>query len=274
MAITTSARFGITRWSDDGDEFTRLQLDDSHELLDASAAKFFVGSGSPPSGSALYVGAFFYDTANSLLYFYTGSVTEGGSFTAGVWAKVNEMASSVTSMSAGTTSVVGTSLLAARQDHRHALPVGSTAPQAIGTSAAIGSSGNVSDAGHVHVIGAGAINSDTMLANGVVTTAKIANDAITADKLADSADTDASRAVTTNHMRDSAVTTAKIDNSAVTEDKIASSSIVKAKVKTAASGGPGVYYNATGSGGGAVYYGTAAPSGTANEGDLYFQYVN
>ena len=274
MAVTTSPRFGLTRWSSDDDALTRVQLDGDHESLDETAAKFFVGSGSPPTGSALYVGAFFYSTSTSILYFYTGSVTSGGTFTAGSWVKINEMASSVTAMAAGSTSVVGTSLLAARQDHIHALPVGSTAPQNIGTTAAIGSSGNVSDAGHVHIIGSGAINSSGMFGSSVVATAAIQNDAVTADKLADSPSTDASRAVTTDHIRDSAVTTAKLNNSSVTEDKIASSSVVKSKIKSAASGGPGVYYNATGSGGGAVYYGTAAPSSSANEGDLYFQYVN
>jgi len=274
MAVTTSARYGITRWSDDDDEFTRLQLDESHELLDATAAKFFVGSGTPPTGSAVYVGAFFYDTTGSVLYFYTGSVTESGVFTAGSWVKINEMATSVTAMSAGSTSVVGTSLLAARQDHRHALPIGSTTPQSIGTTASIGSSGNVSDAGHVHILADGSVNTAAKLASGVVETAKIADDAVTADKLADSAGTDSARAVTTNHVRDSAITTAKINNGAVSEDKLGSSSIVKSKIKTAESGGPGVYYNATGSGGGAIYYGTSAPSISANEGDLYFQYVN
>lgn len=273
MAVTTTPRFQLTRWSSDDDELTRVQFDDTHAAIDESAAKFLVGTGSPPTGSALYVGSFFFNTSTSILWFYTGTVTPLGVFTSGSWVKINELASTVTSMSAGSASVVGTSLLSARADHVHGLSVGSTAPQSVGTTAAIGSSGNVSDAGHVHTIGAGAINSDTLLANNIVSTSKIVDDAVTAAKLADSVSVDGDRAVTTNHLRDSAVTTAKINNSAVTADKVANTSLIKGKVNTSIAGGPGIYYNATGSGGGAITYGTAAPSGSANEGDIYLQYV-
>lgn len=273
MAVSTTPRFQLTRWSSDDDELTRVQFDQTHAALDASAAKFLVGAGSPPTGSAVYVGAFFYSTSTSILWFYTGSVTPENAFTPGSWVKINEMATTVTSVTAGGTSVVGISAQSARADHVHGLSVGTTTPQAIGTTASIGSSGNVSDAGHVHIIGAGAINSSTMFADNVVSTAKVADDAITSAKLADSASVDASRAVTTNHVRDVAITTAKIADSAVTADKVANASLAKVKVNTAAAGGPGIYYNATGSGGGAITYGTAAPSGTANEGDIYLQHL-
>ena len=273
MTVSSTPRFELVRWSEDDDELTRVHFDDTHAAIDALAAKFLVGTGSPPSGSALYVGAFYFNTSTSVLFFYTGSVTPEGAFTAGSWVKINEMATTVTAVTAGGSSVVGTSLLAARQDHAHSLSVGSTAPQAIGTTAAIGSSSNVSRADHVHVIGTGAINVDTMLANTVVSTAKIADDAITSAKLADSSSVDADRAVTTNHVRDSAIVTGKINDLAVTVDKLANTSIIKSKVNTTVAGGPGVYYNGTGSGGGAITYGTAAPSGSANEGDIYLQYL-
>ena len=273
MAVNSTPRFQLTRWSSDDDELTREQFDATHAAIDAAAAKFLVGTGTPPTGSASYVGAFFFDVSTSVLWFYTGAVTPANEFTPGSWVKVNEMASTVTAISAGSSSVVGTSLLSARADHVHGLSVGTALPTSIGTSAVIGSSGNVSDAAHVHVIGAGAINSDSMIANNIISTAKISDDAITSAKLADSASVDADRAVTTNHLRDSSVTTAKINNSAVNADKLANSTIIKAKVNTAVSGGPGVYYNGTGSGGGAITYGTSAPSGTANEGDIYLQHL-
>lgn len=139
MAITTTPRFSLTRWSSDEDELTRVQFDGTHAAIDATAAKFLVGTGSPPTGAAQYVGAFFYNTSTAVLWFYTGSVTSGGVFTSGSWVKINEIA--------------------------------------------------------------------------------------------------------------------------------------KTRVDTAVTGGPGVYYNGTGSGGGAITYGTAAPSGTANEGDIYLQYL-
>lgn len=273
MAVTTTPRFGLTRWSLDSDELTRVQFDETHAAIDASAAKFLVGGGNPPNGSAIYVGAFFFNTDTSTLFFYTGSVTENNTFTSGNWVKINEMATTVTAVTAGGSSVVGTSLLAARQDHAHSLSVGSTAPQAIGTTAAIGSSGNVSRADHVHIIASGAINATALLANNVISTDKIINDAVTSAKLADSSSVDADRAVTTNHVRDSAIVTGKINDLAVTVDKLANTSIIKSKVNTTVAGGPGVYYNGTGSSGGAITYGTAAPSGTANEGDIYLQYL-
>jgi len=139
MAITETPRFLLTRWSSDDDELLRLQFDSTHARLDATAAKFLVGTGSPPTGAAEYVGAFFFNTSTDVLWFYDGSVTSGGVFTAGSWVKINEIA--------------------------------------------------------------------------------------------------------------------------------------KTRVDTAVTGGPGVYYNGTGTGGGAITYGTAAPSGTANEGDIYLRYL-
>jgi hypothetical protein len=139
MAITYTPRFSLARWSTDDDELTRVQFDGTHASLDATAAKFLVGTGNPPTGAAEYVGAFFYNTSTLSLWFYTGSVTALGVFTAGSWVKINQ--------------------------------------------------------------------------------------------------------------------------------------IDKSRTDTAATGGPGVYYNATGSGGGAITYGTAAPSGTANEGDIYLRYL-
>jgi hypothetical protein len=274
MAVSTTPRFELVRWSSDEDELTRTQLDTSHSNIDEAAAKFIVGSGVPNfTPAAVYVGAFYYDLTAFLLYFYTGLVTPSGDFTPGTWERINDMATTVTSMSAGSTSVVGTSRLAARADHVHALSRGTTNPQAIGTTASIGSSGNVSDAGHVHILGSGSINTDAILANNVVTTAKIANDAVTSDKLADSTSVDSSRAVTSDHIRNLAVTTAKINNAAVTADKVADASLIRSKINTSTSGGPGVYYNGMGSTGGAITYGTAAPSGVANEGDIYLQYL-
>ena len=273
MARTTTPRFLIQRWGDDNDALLRTDFDTTNANIDASAAKFLVGAGSPPTGAAIYVGAFFYDTSTSTLYFYTGSVTAQNAFTAGSWVKINEMATTVTAVTAGGSSVVGTSLLAARQDHAHSLSVGSTAPQAIGTTAAIGSSSNVSRADHVHIIANGAINATALLADTIISTDKIINDAVTSAKLADSSSVDADRAVTTNHVRDSAIVTGKINDLAVTVDKLANTSIIKSKVNTTVAGGPGVYHNGTGSGGGAITYGTAAPSGTANEGDIYLQYL-
>ena len=139
MAITYTPRFSLARWSTDDDELTRVQFDVTHASLDATAAKFLVGTGNPPTGAVEYVGAFFFNTATDVLWLYDGSVTSGGVFTAGSWVKINEIA--------------------------------------------------------------------------------------------------------------------------------------KTRVDTAVTGGPGVYYNGTGTGGGAITYGTAAPSGTANEGDIYLRYL-
>lgn len=68
MAVTTTSRLGITRWSAGGDPFTRLQMDDSHAAIEDKAAIYLQGAASarPSAGT---VGRFYYATdTNALTY--------------------------------------------------------------------------------------------------------------------------------------------------------------------------------------------------------------
>lgn len=68
MAVTTTTRFGVTRWSAGGDEFTRLQMDASHAAIESKGAIYLQGlaSARPTVG---VVGRFYYATdTNSFSY--------------------------------------------------------------------------------------------------------------------------------------------------------------------------------------------------------------
>lgn len=54
MAVTTTTRFGITRWSSGGDPFTRLHMDDSHSAIESKGAIYLQGTAAtrPTAGVA------------------------------------------------------------------------------------------------------------------------------------------------------------------------------------------------------------------------------
>lgn len=66
MAVTTTTRFGLTRWSAQGDPLTRVQMDDSHAAIESKGAIFLQGAATarPSAGVA---GRFYYatDTGNT-----------------------------------------------------------------------------------------------------------------------------------------------------------------------------------------------------------------
>jgi len=276
MTAVQGERFGIYTWTQDSDEFTRLQMNISHDALEDYAAKFFMGSDAPPSpGTEVHVGAVYYRTSNGVLYWYTGSIdlsTE--EFTAGSWIPLNQygVVGDVQAITAGGSSSAGSSTSFARADHTHALSA-STSPSSVSTTAAVGTSSQVARADHVHTLASGSINASGLFAPGVVDEASIATAAVVSSKIKSSGSVDADRAIESSHIKSNAVIERTINTSAVTKDKIASDSIVKVKVHTAVAGGPGVYFNATASGGGAITYGTVAVSGTANDGDIYLRYI-
>jgi len=276
MTAVQGDRFGIYTWTQDSDEFTRSQMNTSHDALEDYAAKFFIGSDAPPSpGSEIHVGAVYYRTSNAVLYWYTGSIDlSTGLFTSGEWIPLNQYGAvgDIQSVTAGGSSSAGVSSSFARADHTHALAA-STTPSSIGTSAAVGTSSQVARADHVHILSSGSINSSGLFSAGVVDENSIGTAAVTSAKIKSSGSVDADRTIESNHIKNNAVIERIINAGAVSKDKIASDSIVKVKVHTSVAGGPGVYFNATSSGGGAITYGTAAVSGTANDGDIYLRYI-
>ena len=276
MTAIQGDRFGIYTWTQDSDEFTRVQMNTSHDAIEDYSAKFFTGSSAPPSpGTEIHVGAVYYRTSNAVLYWYTGLLDLGtGVFTAGTWLPLNEygVVGDIQSITAGGSSSAGVSSSIARADHTHALSA-STTPSSISTTAAVGTSSQVARADHVHVLSSGSINSSAFFTAGIVDESAIGSAAVTSAKIKSSGSVDADRTIESNHIKNDAVVERTINSAAVSKDKIASDSIVKVKVHTGVAGGPGVYFNATASGGGAITYGTAAVSGSANDGDIYLRYI-
>lgn len=82
MAILETLRFGLVRWTAERDQFTRVQMDDTHQNIEELVGKFSSGSATPSLPDSEYVRAFFYNTSSEdLLYSHDGvswsTVVEG-----------------------------------------------------------------------------------------------------------------------------------------------------------------------------------------------------
>ena len=71
MAVTTTTRLGLTRWSASGDPFSRTQMDTSHAAIEDKAAIYLHGlaSARPSAGTS---GRFYYATDTSVLSYDDG----------------------------------------------------------------------------------------------------------------------------------------------------------------------------------------------------------
>lgn len=71
MAVTTTTRFGITRWSAGTDLFTRVHMDDSHAAIESKGAIYLQGlaSARPSAGT---VGRFYYATDTTVFTYDDG----------------------------------------------------------------------------------------------------------------------------------------------------------------------------------------------------------
>lgn len=72
MAVTTTPRFGITRWSAGTDPFTRVQMDDSHSAIESKGAIYLQGTAAtrPSAGT---VGRFYYATDTTAFFYDDGT---------------------------------------------------------------------------------------------------------------------------------------------------------------------------------------------------------
>jgi len=69
MAVEQTERFGLFQWTQQSDNFTRLQMVDSHEQIEALLARFEEGATLPTLPDSSYARAFFHDTTTDDLYF-------------------------------------------------------------------------------------------------------------------------------------------------------------------------------------------------------------
>ena len=177
MAVTTTTRLGVTRWSSGGDAFTRDQLDQSHSALETKAAGFLKGTtaGRPTAGSDN--DRFFYlDTDTGYLYYSNGSSWVG---------PLNQFAAPV-AVTPGDTQSAGAATTYARSDHRHAAPsygvVGEIA--SVATAAAAGVLSKFARADHVHILADGAVTAGKIATGGVSASGQIANGIIVSSHFA------------------------------------------------------------------------------------------
>ena len=75
MAILETLRFGLTRWTSERDQFTRVQLDDSHENIERLVSSITSGTSAPSLPDSAYVRAMFYNTSSGSLYFSPDGVS-------------------------------------------------------------------------------------------------------------------------------------------------------------------------------------------------------
>ena len=69
MTASQTTRFELWTWESSNDEFTRVQMTDSHEQLEEFSAKFMTGAGSPSVTTDATTKAFYWDTTNGTLFF-------------------------------------------------------------------------------------------------------------------------------------------------------------------------------------------------------------
>ena len=234
MAITSTNRLGLKVWGDAGDQFTRADMNTSHNNLEALAAGFDQ-SGTRPGAAAEYTGFFHWDG-------FSLSYCDGTT-----WYYIGKFGA-VTSLD-GTTSD-GTSVEVARADHTHALD-----PSVVTTT-------TINDL---------AVTTDK-INNLAVTEGKLADGAVSNVKVASGLD--ASKLTTGTipaaRIGSSAIIEDRLATDSVTEIKIADGSVTTNKIGTLTSltvAGPVTATNGTLSGtlnvnSGKFYVGTNVGIGT------------
>lgn len=175
MAVSTTTRLGVTRWTAGGDLFDRSQMDDSHLALENKAAAFIQGTSRPAAGAA-YVGTLFWNTSISALSYCDGTTWTDLVAGSGGWG-------SPTTLAVGDVAADGVAETSSRSDHQHGMPAFGS-PVSIASAASDGAAATLVRADHVHNIAAGAIASSNMFAAGVVNNAAIGPSAVAAAELA------------------------------------------------------------------------------------------
>lgn len=205
MAVTTTTRLGITRWTAGADAFTRLQLDTSHAQMEDKSAGFLQGT-SRPSAASSNLGFFYFNTTTDVLSYSDGTqwvdVTGGdGNF------------GSPEDLAIGDTATDGSNATAARSDHGHGMPSFGS-PSAVSTALSDGVATTPARSDHGHNIGTGAINNATMLSTNVVAETAIQSGAVTATKIG-------TNAVGQTAIGPLSVGTSELIDDTVTNDKMA-----------------------------------------------------
>lgn len=177
MTASQTTRFELWKWESSNDEFTRIQMTDSHEQLEEFAAKFMTGEGAPTTTTDATTKAFYWDTTNGTLYF-RGTVT---GLSAHSWTQISHAFDTPTQITGNTAASAGTGTSIARASHVHNVST-ATAIDISGSSGA-GSGTALALANHTHAIPAGHINNAMVASDAAIAGTKISGSVPAADKL-------------------------------------------------------------------------------------------
>lgn len=175
MTVEPTTRLQIDTWTDDADPFTREQMTSAHLAIDDRVAQFLTGTTGLPPATPRTTKSFFLDTTTDVLYFFTSG---------NEWRALNAHAAPTTTLAPNGTNTAGSAHTYSRSDHSHAMLPWATTMQPVGTASSAGTNDAYAREDHVHVIGTGAINDSTMLANSVVVATKIAIGAVETQRIA------------------------------------------------------------------------------------------
>lgn len=169
-------RTNVVVWDEDSDEFTRVNMTDSHQGIEDRVATFFVGSSlpelDPPDPS--YARALFLVTSGTPTLWHSDD-------TGSDWTPVTQFGSP-TAMAPGSSNSAGTAESIARSDHTHALPSFGS-PVATSSANSDGDAATFARANHVHAIGTSSIAQSTSFVAGVVNEAALAAGSVTETKI-------------------------------------------------------------------------------------------
>jgi cytoskeletal protein CcmA (bactofilin family) len=176
MTASQTTRLELWTWESSNDEFTRIQMTDSHEQLEEFAAKFMTGEGAPSVTTDATTKAFYWDTTNGVLYFR--GTTSGGSSHS--WTQVSHSYDVATQITGNATASAGTGAALARASHVHSVSTATAID--IGATSSTGSGSALALANHIHAIPAGHITNAMISSSAAISSSKISGSVAAADK--------------------------------------------------------------------------------------------
>ena len=175
MTASQTTRFELWTWESSNDEFTRVQMTDSHEQLEEFSAKFMTGAGSPSVTTDATTKAFYWDTTNGTLFFRGTDI--GG--TSHSWTQISHAFDTPTQIT-NTTASAGTGSSLARANHVHSVSTATAID--IASSSGAGSGTALALANHAHAIPTGHITNAMISNTAAISSTKISGSVAAADK--------------------------------------------------------------------------------------------
>ena len=240
MAVTTSTRLGLTLWSAGADAFRRSQLDDSHQAMESKVVGFLQGVSRPAASASLQGFLYANISASPPLVSYCDGdewVDFAGTGSFG----------SPTGLTVGGSNVDGVAEVAARSDHKHALP-GWGAVVSLDGSSRNGVATTFARSDHTHAFEEGAL-SGAALGEDSVTSVELAPDSVGSSEIAANAvgtSEIATNAVGTSEIAPGAVGNSELGTDAVQSGNIATNAVTADAIASGAVGASEIATNAVG----------------------------